>query len=58
MRTTSYIPSPITIDLMVNWSHACTTQLNRPMWQLQQANYGGGLFAVSAFVTLMRLLVL
>jgi hypothetical protein len=43
---------------MVNWSNACTTQLDRPMWQLQQANYGGGLFAVSAFVTLMRLLVL
>jgi hypothetical protein len=40
---------------MVNWSQACTTQVNRPMWQLQQANYGGCLFAVSALMRLPAL---
>jgi hypothetical protein len=32
---------------MFNWSQACTAQLNRPLWQKHQANYGGNLFAVS-----------
>ena len=31
------------------WSKACTAQYNRPMWQLQLANYGSCIFAVSAF---------
>ena len=35
---------------MVNWSQACTAQLNRPLWQLQQANDGGCLFVVSALL--------
>ena len=32
---------------MVNWAQACATQLNRPLMQMQQANRGGNLFAVS-----------
>ena len=35
---------------MVNWSQACAAQASRPLWQLQQANYGGSLFAVSHFL--------
>ena len=36
---------------MVNyWSQVCTAQLNRPLPQLLQANYGGCIFAVSAVV--------
>jgi hypothetical protein len=33
---------------MVDWALACSSQMNRPVWQLMQANYGGYLFAVSA----------
>jgi hypothetical protein len=29
------------------WSKACSAQFNRPLSQLQQANYGGNIFAVS-----------
>jgi hypothetical protein len=29
------------------WSKACSAQYNRPLWQLQQADYGGIIFAVS-----------
>ena len=32
------------------WAEACTAQDSRPLWQLQQANYGGCLFAVSAML--------
>ena len=32
---------------MVNWAQACATQLYRPLLQMQQANRGGNLFAVS-----------
>ena len=32
---------------MIDWSQACNAQLKRPLWQQQQANYGGSLFAVS-----------
>ncbi len=35
---------------MVNWSQLCAAQLNRPLQQLQQANYGSSIFAVSAVV--------
>ena len=35
---------------MVDWPLACAAQANRPLWQLQQANYGGCLFAVSALL--------
>jgi len=41
---------PTCIAPMVNWSQLCTAQLNRPLQQLQQANYGSGIFAVSAVV--------
>jgi len=43
-------PSHLHRIYMVNWSQACTAQVNRPLWQLQQANYGGCLFAVSALI--------
>jgi hypothetical protein len=33
---------------MINWSQLCTQQRNLPLWQKQQANYGGCIFAVSA----------
>jgi hypothetical protein len=33
---------------MVDWSQLCTQQRNRPLWQKQQANYGGCTFAVRA----------
>ena len=40
---------PTCITTMVNsWSQVCTAQLNRPLPQLLQANYGSGIFAVSA----------
>ena len=29
------------------WSKACTAQLNRPLLQLQQANYAASIFAAS-----------
>ena len=32
---------------MVNWSLLCTAQVDRPLWQLQQADYGCCLFAVT-----------
>ena len=38
---------------MVNWSQACAAQESRPPWQLQQADYGGCLFAVSALLWLL-----
>jgi hypothetical protein len=41
---------------MINWSQACTAQLNRPLWQQQQANCGGCLFAVSDLRCLSALL--
>ena len=31
---------------MLNWSQICSEKLNRPLWQQQQSNYGGCLFAV------------
>ena len=40
---------PHRIFRMVDWSQLCTQQSNRPLWQLQQANYGGCIFAVSVF---------
>ena len=33
---------------MVNWSQACADKRSLHLWQLQEANYGGCLFAVSA----------
>ena len=33
---------------MVNWAQACTIQTSRTLSQLQQATYGGCLFAVRA----------
>ena len=33
---------------MINWSQLCAAQVNRPLWQLQQADYGCCLFAVTA----------
>ena len=41
-------------NIAVNWLQmdfrsACNAQLQRPLWRLQQANYGGCVFAVSAF---------
>ena len=41
---------------MFNWSQACTAQFKRPLSQLQQANYGSGIFAVSVSVLLQLLL--
>jgi hypothetical protein len=29
------------------WSKACAAQYNRPLWQQQEAFYGGTIFAVS-----------
>jgi hypothetical protein len=38
---------------MVNyWSQVCTAQYHRPLPQLLQALYGGGIFAVSAVLCL------
>ena len=37
------------IPIMVRWLQACSTQLNRPLWKLQQSNHGGCLFAVTEF---------
>jgi hypothetical protein len=33
----------------MDFRNACNAQLQRPLWRLQQANYGGCVFAVSAF---------
>jgi hypothetical protein len=33
----------------MDFRSACNAQLQRPLWRLQQANYGGCVFAVSAF---------
>jgi hypothetical protein len=35
--------------MSVNWSQACAAQASRPLLQLQEANYGGCIFAVRAF---------
>jgi len=35
---------------MADWSQACNAQTKRPLWQLQQANYVGSLFAVSVLL--------
>jgi hypothetical protein len=40
---------------MVDWAQACTAQMNRPLWLLLQANYGGYLFAVSALLCMSTL---
>ena len=45
---------PTCIAPMVKyWSQVCTAQFNRPLWNLMQANYGGGIFAVSAVSSLL-----
>jgi hypothetical protein len=41
-------PIPLALDLMFNWSQACSAQYRRPLSQLQDSNNGGCLFAVSA----------
>jgi hypothetical protein len=33
----------------MNFRQACDAQLQRPLWRLQQANYGGCVFAVRLF---------
>jgi len=33
---------------VMDFRNACNAQLQRPLWRLQQANYGGCVFAVSA----------
>ena len=33
---------------VMDFRNACNAQLQRPLWLLQQANYGGCVFAVSA----------
>ena len=35
--------------MSVNWSQACAAQASRSLLQLQEANYGGCIFAVRAF---------
>ena len=43
---------------MVDWAYACNSHMNRPLWQLLQANEGGNLFAVRVSLCLSALLCL
>jgi len=49
--STALRPRPTCTAPMVNyWSQVCTAQFTRPLPQIRQALYGGGIFAVSAVV--------
>ena len=48
IHPTLHLPAVVIRMALGNWSQLCTQQQNRPLWQLQQANYSSCIFAVSA----------